>query len=71
VAPRTTVALALVAPVALVVAFPLWVGSLLLLTLTVPHARWSELLPGPAMGGSPPAAFGDTGGVANTPILSP
>ena len=71
VAPRTTVALALVAPVALVVAFPLWVGSLLLLTLTVPHARWSEVLPGPAMGGSPPAAFGDTGGVANTPILSP
>ena len=71
-APRTTVALALVAPVALVVAFPLWVGSLLLLALTVPRGRWSEVLPGPAMVGSPPAAVGATGGgVVHTPILPP
>lgn len=71
VAPRTTLVLVLVAPVGLVVAFPLWVGSLLLLALTVPHGRWSDVLPGSAMGGLPPAAVGGTGGVANTPNLSP
>ena len=40
-APRSTLALALLAPVALVVAFPLWVGSVGLLALAIPRERWS------------------------------
>jgi hypothetical protein len=39
-APRPTLVLALLAPVGLVVAFPLWVGSVMLLAFTVPRGRW-------------------------------
>jgi len=39
-APRPTLVLALLAPVGLVVAFPLWVGSVMLLAFTVPRRRW-------------------------------
>ena len=39
-APRSILVLALLAPVGLVVAFPLWVGSVMLLAFTVPRGRW-------------------------------
>jgi hypothetical protein len=41
-APRIAFVLALVAPVGLVLAFPLWVTSLVVLTLMIPRARWPE-----------------------------
>ena len=66
-APRATLALALLAPVALVVAFPLWVASVLLLALNIPRGRWpvDPLLPvspaGPHVRGSQsPAGPADT-----------
>jgi Glycosyltransferase family 87 len=45
--PRGTLAMALLAPVALVVAFPLWVASFMLLGLNVPRGQWPRgaLLP--------------------------
>ena len=53
-APRGTLVLALLAPVALVVAFPLWIASVGLRALAIPRERW----PGFALGISvvPPQA---------------
>jgi hypothetical protein len=39
-APRAVLALAVTAPVALVVAFPAWVGAVLFLAVLVPADRW-------------------------------
>ena len=56
-APRTTLALAMVAPAALVVAFPPWVGSVMLLALMVPRRRWPrEILTSRAPRDPSPAA---------------
>lgn len=41
-APRATLALALLAPIGLIAAFPVWVGSFLLLALAIPPERWIE-----------------------------
>jgi hypothetical protein len=47
--PRAVLALAITAPIALVVAFPLWVGAVLALAALVPADRWpSSLDPEPA-----------------------
>jgi hypothetical protein len=54
-APRTTLGLALVAPVALVLAFPLWVAGVLLLALIVPRDRWPRGSLVPAASGPSPA----------------
>jgi hypothetical protein len=39
-APRAVLALAVTAPVALVVAFPAWVGAVLFLAVLAPADRW-------------------------------
>lgn len=51
-APRPTLVLALIAPVGLVVAFPLWVGSVMLLAVTVPRDRWPRGCLAPVTAGS-------------------
>jgi hypothetical protein len=40
-APRATTALALTAPIGLLVAFPLWVGAIIVVTLAVPSGSWA------------------------------
>jgi hypothetical protein len=39
-APRATLALALIAPIVLLVAFPIWVGAVLFVAVGIPAARW-------------------------------
>lgn len=54
-APRSTLALALLAPVALVVAFPLWVAGVGLLALAIPRQRWPGAVPGRSVAPLPAA----------------
>jgi len=54
-APRATLVLALLAPVGLVVAFPVWVGFVMLLALVIPRRRWTEQYLTPVMDGPRPA----------------
>jgi hypothetical protein len=47
-APRATAALALIAPIGLIAAFPVWLGALLGVALTVPRQAWPTASLGPA-----------------------
>jgi hypothetical protein len=42
VAPRPTLLLALLAPAGVLVAFPIWVGLAMALSVTVPKKRWDR-----------------------------
>jgi len=57
-APRAVLALAVTAPVALVVVFPVWVGAALLLAALMPADRWPAWPPAGAHRRQPPDAGG-------------